>query len=332
MASERLNRDQILDAIAETLSSPELKIPQGARVEGARLAETWINEVEQFDSQHQTIAVEVPFFFFADKFTIVVGVQDRIARDVNGKVFGCEWKTSKGTTRYWNEEKWLEGIRRGHQIGIYGLAQKEGYFAGERFNRQITVEDFVVPELNAPSLFKLGIKLPTIMVRAITKENPPQIWPSEGQFFQEISKERMAATKNALIVRGAAIREARLGGLVPWQLPGLHCENRFSHTMCPMFEKYCSKYQTLSIEEAPGMIGRTDPGLAALLGAQSMLRVPLSDPRVVVLSASGYEAGNECLEKYRLEAAVGEDHYYQDEIDKGAALHAALSVFYGGTE
>lgn len=325
-----MNHNSILDEIAQELTRPELNIPPEARYEGARLVEAWIEAAGNFDEQYPTLAVEVPWFMFVDKFTIVVGKQDRIAfRREDNRIFGCEWKTAKGTTRYWNSEKWLASIRKNHQIAVYALAQREGYFPAAPFENSQWLPglQMTVPNLGAVPLVRLGIRKPLIMVRAITKENPPQIWPEQGYEFIEISRERLQATKNALIVRGAQIRAARESGLTPWQLPGLHCENRFSHTMCPFFEKYCEKHEHPVIDYRAG-VGVTDPGMEGVPLGASLLRVPIDDPRVVILSASAYEDGTDCLERYRLQGSEKMEGPYQGELDKGTAFHAAVSAYY----
>lgn len=318
-----INQGEILDRVARTLADPSLKIDPQARFEGCRLFESWMTYTYDFDIQFHTLAVEIPWFLPVDKFTIVVGVQDRIYRDAVG-IAGSEWKTAKGTTRYWNEEKWLDSIKRNHQIAIYGLAQREGYFPASAFFEHPSGATVVHPDPLAEVLIQLNIKQPRILVRAITKENPPAIW---GNVVIPIDRKRLNATKSALIVRGAQIRAARESGLVPWQLSGLHCENRFSHTICPFYEKFCGEHNHPEVDYRAG-IGLTDPGNASLQYAKTLLRVPLDDPRVVILSASAYEDANDCVERYRLQGTHEYRGPYAQEQDKGTALHAAVASYY----
>lgn len=333
--------EDILDSVVAQLSS--INLPAGARVEAARLAEAWITETSQFDLQHPTLAVELPFFFFADKFTVIVGVTDRMAIHAeSGRLFGSEWKTTKGKTKFWNENKWLDKIKTGAQIAIYALAQKQGYYLA-RYPGQTHEPDLkllgkygeiISPDIGSEFvLWRPKVKDPMVMVRAITKEHPPAIWPSEGQAFIEFEREKLMATLNALINKGASLRAMKGTELAPYQLPGLQCENRFSHTMC-QFHEECTNSENLdrlvSIadnEEGPNF--GTDPGAHALGAAEAMLRVKLSDPRVVVLSSSSYEDVSNCAEFWRLatEGHVAIDHYYQNELDIGTGLHAAVGTY-----
>lgn len=328
--------DRILDVVTKTITG--LKLSATVQMESARLAEHWIAETSSFDLQFETLAVEVPFFIFVDKFTVVIGVMDRLALENTEPpaMFGCEWKTSKGTTKFWNEDKWLASITKGHQVGVYALAQREGYFL---WQDPVTGEPWPIPafgnaivaDTNSPQLWQPSVKSPRLMVRAITKEHPPKIWPSEGQAFLDFSAARLQAVKNGLINKGAQIRASRATGLVPWQLPGLQCENRFSHETCQFFEGHCSQHPRLLKTGDLPLIGvtPTDPGLAARGPAESLLRVPLNDERVVVISASSYDDASNCLEHYRMSSSGTEVvvNDYQDALDKGQGLHAALAAY-----
>lgn len=299
-----------------------------------------MTETSSFDRQFLTLATELPFFFFPDKFTVVVGAQDRLAFDgdcVMRKepgIIGCEWKSTKGKTRYWNEEKWLQSIEKGHQIAIYALAQHEGFFVvpddtveSERLQKYGNV---VVPFLGCPFvLWQPKVKNPFVMVRAITKENPPQIWPSEGQQGFEFSQVQLKKTRDALIAKAAGIRAMRMSGAIPWQLRGIHCENRFSHTLCQYHDSYCAKNKPAApTPEGVWGVEVTDPARSAFPAAEAMLRVKLDDPRVVILSASSYSEETDCNEKYRLIGIETKENFYQDELNKGTGLHAALKVYY----
>lgn len=297
-------------------------------------------ETSSFDRQFLTLATELPFFFFPDKFTVVVGAQDRIAYDEDcvmrkeAGVIGCEWKSTKGKTRYWNEEKWLQGIEAGVQIAVYALAHHEGFFVlpeDATFSERIQqYGEIVVPFLGCPYvLWQPKVRKPYIMVRAITKESPPQIWPSEGQQGFEFSQVQLKKTRDGLIAKAAAIRAMRMSGAIPWQLRGIHCENRFSHTLCQHYNGACAKNRTaVSTPEGVWGVEASDPARSALPAAEAMLRVKLDDPRVVVLSASSYAEATDCSEKYRLIGHETKENFYQDEIDKGTGLHTALKIYY----
>src|SRR5438445_7188657 len=79
--------DLLLDQIAVAIKAS--KVPGVAALEGSRLTQHWIEELAKFDSQYPTVAVELPFFIILEKYTVIVGMQDRIALDGAG-LFGCE--------------------------------------------------------------------------------------------------------------------------------------------------------------------------------------------------------------------------------------------------
>ncbi len=89
--------DAILDSITAAVNA--LNIPATAKIKGLELIEAWIPQAAAFDAQFPTVGVELPFFILLDEYTVVVGVQDRVALDAAG-LFGCEWKSTKGTTRF----------------------------------------------------------------------------------------------------------------------------------------------------------------------------------------------------------------------------------------
>jgi hypothetical protein len=149
------------------------------------LIEKWIAERVCFDKQ--IVAVEQGFSYWLDNNTVIIGVQDLLTIE-DGEIVGGEWKTTKGTTRYWDEAKWVESISSSPQCAIYAL---------------IT---------------------PTIRVRAVTKSDPPEIWGREVLTFSEA---RLTSVRNALLNQAAAIRAMRRSGAMPWALPGLHCTNMF---------------------------------------------------------------------------------------------------------
>ena len=332
--------EETLEAVVDKIAS--LNLPPPAKIEAANLVEVWIRENAAFDSQFPTVAVEIPFFLFVDKFTIVVGLIDRIALDNSG-LFGCEWKTTKGTTKFWNEDKWLESISNGHQIGTYALAMKKAQFLiPSSSGAEITdwylkcapdgqvsanAEDPSVPPIWtwAPK-----IKSPRMMVRAITKESPSQIWPSQnGHAIFDFDRDKLTTVENAYFVKGEVIRAARLSGKIPWELPGMQCFSRYNRELCQCSEPFCAKGEHPVADPATAefYFARNDPGSKAIRAAGSLLRCPLNDPRVVILSASSYDSARDCLELYRIQGLnLGKEE--NGALDIGSAFHEGVAEFY----
>src|SRR6185369_11321443 len=111
--------------------------------------------------------------------------------------------TTKEPGKWWNEDRWLEDIKQGHQIALYALALNRGTFytpEPERFNVTEPVR---------------------INVRAAVKSSVPQFWPKdEADGWQSFGEKDFGAILNAFKVKADNIRSARRLGLVPWQLPG----------------------------------------------------------------------------------------------------------------
>lgn len=279
-----------------------------AAIEGARLAQHWIEEAGEFDAQFPTIAAEVPFFVILDGYTILVGMMDRIAYGGNGGVFGSEWKTTKGTTKWWNEDKWIEEIKNGTQISIYGLGLRKGTFL-----------------LRGGAIMrKFDVERPHILVRAITKEKPPQLWGVNPPAFFEIPEKRLETIENTIILRGRQIRAAKMSKISPWAVPGLHCRDRFHlGEKCRFHEPYCSKGIHPKGEV---MMSADDPGHLSIDTALDLLHTNSSDPRVVILSASAFSDYEDCPEKYRLTAIKGAEESI--DLAKGTALHAGVKAYY----
>src|ERR1700688_737427 len=339
--------DAILDSITAAVNA--LNIPATAKIKGLELIEAWIQQAAAFDAQFPTVGVELPFFILLDEYTVVVGVQDRVALDAAG-LFGCEWKSTKGTTKFWNEDKWVASMLRGQQMSVYGLAQREGYFSWPNVDRASgLICGIDVPNENhemimGQTLGMLGttiggcyplwrpkVKKPRIMIRAITKETPSVIWPTSGpgDAIFEISKKRLDDTRAALVNRAAVIRTMRLSKRVPWQLTGMHCEDRFSHEMCPFYEigedAACHRGVHPETPEAGGGFSEDDPGSKALRAAESLMHVKLTDPRVVVLSSSSYDDGSKCAEHFRRVTISGSQINDKTEMQIGTALHMGLA-------
>jgi hypothetical protein len=173
------NLDAVVKVMLDTGAGPSIL------EQANQLVEKWIAERVCFDKRVMT--VETGFDLWLDENTVIIGVQDLVTEEDGARV-GCEWKTTKGTTRFWNEEKWLESISTSPQCAIYALVT------------------------------------PVIRVCAVTKSDPPEIWGNRLLTFPE---ERLNAVRNALLNQAAAIRTMRKLKLLPWALPGVHCVNQF---------------------------------------------------------------------------------------------------------
>jgi hypothetical protein len=321
-----------MDAIAEAV----LNAPRGdgsgavispvAKETALGLVEGWIDRYADEDFDRGILAVEAPFFMWLNPITLVIGVMDRIdAADLTAEGFGvegCEWKTKAApTSKRYGEESWLMDMENGSQLGIYGLALREGYFVqGEQVIRAIEETCPV-----SPCVF--------IRVRAAVKSSPPTYYPADtrdGVFRFE--DRQLESTRRALLERAAMIRAAREEGEIPWQMTGQHCFRQYGRT-CPFFEKLC-KPREHPTGGKPGMgLSPGDPGAGALRAAmeyhEKLWGKPkpglesLPDP-IVILSASSYELGTTCMEKYRIISGGLAHEEPSTDLDIGTGFHAGV--------
>lgn len=322
-----LSDDSVMNAIAEHVNGLEGIAPQ-AKIRGLELVEAWLQEVAAFDLQFPSIAVEVPFFIILEKYTVIVGMQDRIALDAVGP-FGCEWKSTKGTTRFWNEDKWVEEIQTAPQVSVYALGQHEGFFDCAHVDVEAAMwagGEIIQPNImSGQLLWQPKVKNPRVMVRAITKESPPVIWPTDTQHaFFEIDAKRLDMVRESLIRKADMIRVAKSRKSLPWELTGIQCGGHFFKRCA--YEAQCKER---IYPEGYGPISMDDPGSAGLVAASELLRVPLDDPRVVVLSSSSYSDTVECLELHRRNTlAKNQDDEEDGNLQIGTVLHAGVATFY----
>ena len=277
--------------------------------EGARLVDHWIEEAAEFDSENETLAVEEKFYIELDPLTFVVGTQDRIFRTPEGEVCGSEWKSTKHRTKFWNEEEWFGSISKSHQVVTYAAGLRYGSFlSGVSFS---------------------GVGSPTrILVRAVSKSNPPELWPDYRGRFVHVGSDRLVATMGAYSATAAAIRAMRRTGEHIWQVPGLQCENKF-RKVCPFYES------CLASEVVPTRLG-LDSVLRGFSPGSKTIVQHLVDVgkinvdnvgEVVVLSASSLSSYQQCPERWRREAgSAGEEE--SEALDVGTVLHAGLAALY----
>lgn len=303
-----LNEDRILEVLREQ------KVSAASLEEGASLVDFWIRETAPFDSLSTTLAVEAGFYIELSPNTFIVGTLDRVAQSrESGEVFGCEWKTTKGKTKFWSPSIWLQSISASHQLSTYALGLQRG--------------EFIDPLPFPTDVFPLDGSI-NILVRAISKSTPPELWPSEEGKFVTLTKERMETTLNSYSNVAAAIRGMRGTGVGPWQLPGLQCTNVF-RKVCPFLEG-CKKFESFSTSSTLMDMKRGfSPGSSKVI--QHLMEVGKvnegNEGDVVILSASSLSSFQQCGERWRREAgSSGEEE--SEALEVGTVLHSGLGEFY----
>lgn len=296
--------------------------PAQAKEAAATLAETWVRECAEHDAKDRTIAVEAGFYVKLAPNTFIVGAQDRLATNDTLPLFGCEWKTTgkgspaRGSYRGWNAEFWYDEISRAHQVGTYALGIKYGTFVDPRVHESVV-------ELREP------LHDVNILVRAISKSSPPQIWPDARGAFVTISPDRMDKTRNAYLNAALHIRASRKSGLVPVALPGYSCV-KYSKYPCG-FYKVC--HEMRQPKAARPTYSNLSPGSARVLDALYASHA-IDDPdALVILSATSYGEYRDCPEKER-QSSLGQTGSHEDDgndnLNVGKVFHEAMATFYGG--
>jgi len=336
--------DRLVKAAIETGAAPL------AIEEGTGLAEYWISKGIVQDKR--IVAVECGFVNWLDEWTVIVGVQDLLTSEkvpqpnedvIEGKVgwgvcdvyegvhhkahcdsyhhsihgsapepnwrqegiVGNEWKTTKEQTKWWNEDKWLESITDGSQIAVYALALQSGTYYPKHGGR-------VIPAVGEPR----------IRVRAISKSNPPVVWPrDESDGIITFSPERLNATKQALLSAADSIRVRRKRTGV-WGLPGIHCTNQFKR-LCE-FHQDCTEQVQAETVWGEDSLGKTDPARTLAI---PHIGEKVNNPELVILSASSFQSAQECVEKYR-RSLVAEDGESSMALDTGSVFHSVVAESY----
>ena len=329
-------------AILDTLI--KLDAPATAKETAAPLIEAWAHAYEEEANNQTVLAVEALGFLWLDKLTLLVGMLDKIAEIQNSNgpiIFGSEWKTMKEPKRnkdgqfsaWWNEDKWLEEISLGPQIGIYALMLHEGTFVLPgtvnevlpRFSKRLNTGR--LEPLSGCALWTP--KVPTkvhMQVRAVLKCDPPEFWPTkEEDGIIQFDEDRLQSIRSALLTKAAAIRAMRKTGLIPWQAPGKHCFSRYNGAPCEFLKPNCT--QSKHPEGQGLLIEKPDPGFNALkfAGLNDLLDV---DPRIVVFSASSYQTASNCLEDYRLKMSIPGTGEENINLQTGTCFHEGIGCWY----
>ncbi len=326
-------------AILDTLI--KLDAPATAKETAAPLIEAWAHTYEEEANNQTILSIEALGFLWLDKLTLLVGMMDKIAEIQNGTgplIFGSEWKTMKEPKRnkdgqfsaWWNEDKWLEEISLGPQVGIYALMLHQGTFVLPGDDHLYTVR-YEGKRGNIqggrPGYTLWTPKVPTkvhMQVRAVLKCDPPEFWPTkEEDGIIQFDEARLESIRSALLTKAAAIRAMRKTGLIPWQVPGKQCFpfNR----KCEFLEPNCS--QSKHPKGQGLLIEKPDPGFNALkfAGLNDLLDV---DPRIVVFSASSYQTASNCLEDYRLKMSIPDSGEENINMQTGTCFHEGIGCWY----
>lgn len=285
-----MNLEAITDAIVATGAGAV------ACEEGALLVDAWINAGVHADKK--IYAVECGFVVWLDDATAVIGVMDLLTEE-QGDIVGNEHKTTGARS----EKDWYHELTTGSQLSIYALGLSRGTYY-ERGGGSFTP----------------GVRSPRIRVRAITKSGSPVIWPINGGGVVEFSQDRLEATKAALLTKAASVRAMRKTGLVPFQLPGIWCTNKY--------RKQCGYYS----ECTRGIVPPASPQLFSTDDPAYELAFPhlgdrVNDPELVVLGASAYASMSECTEKWR-RGTLGGGKQEALALDIGSVLHAGVASWY----
>ncbi len=289
-----LDSQKLIDAAMEAECSPL------ATEEGTGLAEAWIERGTGLE--WEIVAVECGFVFWLDEKTVIVGVQDLLTRDEVG-ILGNEWKTTKEASKWWNEDKWLEGISEGSQIAIYALALQNGTY---------------YPKVGKPST--PAVTDPRIRVKAISKSTPPCIWPRrEDDGIITFSPARLEAQRQALLSEAESIRARRrkVGLEGTWRVPGTWCTNMFRR-VCEFHEDCVSQRKVTPITA----FDTSDPAFKLAIP-----HIDKIDNDLVILSASSYAKSCECAEAYR-RGLAREGKESSIALDTGSVFHNVVASYY----
>jgi len=305
-----LNRDAITNAIIASGVSGE------AAAEGARLIDGWLDKIAEFpEVEWEIIGTEVPFYVALGDKCYVIGVVDALFRDTEGHIVQAEWKTRRSPKRKGNgelyaneigEDGWLEEISNSPQLGFYALAGSRG--------------TFIFPDRT----WEPRIEEPRIMVRAAIKSFPVEVWPKDGskgiyQFFPA----GIESVEAALKVKCRQIRAAKSSGLIPWQLVGNQCENKYRR-VCSSRDGICKKHAFPAMR-----VGAAEEQSESRKLVYETLKLDPADPEITMLSQSGYESYSQCMElgrqRYECDGSEGEESY---ELQVGSVFHVAASNIY----
>src|SRR5581483_3133796 len=309
MITPQINSEKIFNAITSQ------RLPAAATELGAELVDAWVEQCVAHDQAYRTLLLEAGFYIPLGPKTWVVGACDRVMLDEEGVLLE-EMKTTSAGSKTWTPERWYDQLAGGHQVATYAAALQRGSFiiAQERLPNWAVVDcdgpappserditRFAIGYEKGGLVWTPNVTSPRILLRAVSKSKPPQIWPTPAGAFVTVLDRRIDAALNAYRNEAAAIRARRATQLVPWQLVGQQCIKKFGFKEFPcQFLRACQTGEVALTEcAAPG--AGLSPGSNAVV--QFLIksgRIALDEYRDhVILSASSFENLQQCPELWR---------------------------------
>jgi hypothetical protein len=177
--------------------------------------------------------------------------------------------------------------------------------------------------------WKPQVTRPRLLVRAVSKSKPPQIWPTAAGAFVEVSDARIDTTLNAYRNEAAAIRARHTTQLLPWQLPGNQCIKKFGFKDFPCaFLRACQTGGAKLTECATPGTGLSPGSNAVVQFLIKTGRIALNEYRDhVILSASSFENLQQCPELWR-RLSEGEPREEKEAFDVGHVFHTGALEYH----
>lgn len=306
------SHDDLFSSIKSALLSCD--VSPVAKESAAPLIETWVERYLEEDLTLPTVYIEVPFvlpYQLAEGNFVVIGVADKIGMNpATEGYFGCEWKTTKGPTKWWTEGKWLEEMRKSPQVAILALAMEKGYFLREK-GKPLTPLPSV--EYNADI---------DILVRAAVKSSPPSTWPkksNDGVF--SISRNTRTRMSNTLVAKATGLLAMqKYPSSLPYQWTGPHCSS-FGREC--IFLEGCEKGDHPTVRNPNKIKRKYEPEVTAFLDSWQKEHGRID----LYLSPTRYSTASLCMEKFRQES-LGYGGETTKEMQLGTAVHAGVAGMY----
>lgn len=283
--------------------------PAEATLLGSELVDAWISECLEHDKIYKTLLLEAGFFIELDAQTYIVGACDRVMQDSDGVLFEESKSTGNKKSKTYGPEQWFEQISTGHQIALYGEALRVGTFVKDEGGWK--TQQFNQPE-------------PKVLVRAVTKFKPCEIWPGPEGAIVNVTPEHVQRVMNVVRNAAASIRAMRKTGLLPWAFVTHQCTKVYGYNKYPcVFLPSCSKSQYAAGGHFAGLSPGSSEVVKFLLDSG---RVSRDNAEVVILSSSSLEDFEWCAERFRRRAA-GEAEEDKRDFDIGSVLHVGLAEY-----
>lgn len=287
--------------------------PAAATELGAELVDAWVAECQVEDQRYRTLLIEGGFYFFPSPKLCVVGACDRVMEDTDGALFEETKTTGNKKSKTYGPEQWFDNISEGHQIGVYGAGMRDGTFVW----REVEDGPFITARFNAAA--------PRVLVRAVTKFKPCEIWPTPAGAIIEITPRKIETTLNVVRNAAASIRAMRKSGLLPWSLPTHQCVKVYGFTKYPCnFLDFCKRGEYVThVGGVEGLSPGSSEVVQYLIGTGQL---DPNDSETVILSSSSLEDWMWCGERFRRRAA-GEEKESKSDFDIGSVVHIGLEAY-----